>query len=216
PPSVLTQLAFFSLRRLTDFLGFSVATLRVIQALNATAAAAGATLLYGIARTLGGSRGLSGLCGVLLAVSFAYWHFANDDRQLLSPVILLLIVWLIVRARVSGTWSWRLVAGTALLNALAVLLRQENVLFGLAAVVLLGLGRPWRAAVRDALMYALVGGIGTWVAAIFVARALVPEVHDLRGAVYWYLWIFHEHLGRTQDFQSFEYATKFDLPRVLK
>jgi hypothetical protein len=56
PISLLTQLTFFGLRRLADRLGFPVATLTIIQTVNALAAGVGAALLYGIVRTLGGSR----------------------------------------------------------------------------------------------------------------------------------------------------------------
>ena len=216
PPSLLTQLGFFGLKRLTDLFGLSIAPLKVIQTVNALAAGSGAALLYGIARVVGGSRLLSAFIGILLAVSFAYWHFANDDRQLISLVVLLLIFWLIVRARVRGAWGWPFVAGVGLLNALAVLLRQENALFGLAAVVLLCFGRPWRSAGRDAILYAVIGTVGTWMVAILFALAFVPDVHTFRDAVYWYLWIFHEHIGQPLDFQGFEYATKFDVPRVIK
>src|SRR6185295_10762093 len=122
PPSLLTQLGFFGLRRLADRLGLPVETLTIIQTVNALAAGIGAAVIYG----------------------------------------------LIARARARGDWTWRLVAGVALLNSLAVLLRQENVLFGLAAVALLTVGRPWRPAVRDALVYGAVGSVGTWTAAVVV------------------------------------------------
>jgi hypothetical protein len=141
PPSLLTQLGFFGLRRLADRLGLPVETLTIIQTVNALAAGIGAAVLYGLVRALGGSRLLGVLSAALLAVSFGYWYFADGEMQLLSLVVLLVIFWLIARARARGDWTWRLVAGVALLNSLAVLLRQENVLFGLAAVALLTVGQ---------------------------------------------------------------------------
>lgn len=216
PPSLLSQLGFFGLRRLADRIGLSVATLTIIQTVNALAAGVGAALLYGIVRALGGSRLLAGLSAALLAVSFGYWYFADGEVQLLSLVVLLAIFWLIARARARGDWTWRFVAGVALLNSLAGLLRQENVTFGFAAVALLAVGRPWRRAVTDALVYAVAGSIGLWAAVLFIGLRWAPGVQTVTDAVQWYLWIFRVHVGAVQDFQGFEHATKFDVPRVVK
>jgi len=216
PPSLFSQLGFFGLRRLADLLGLSIATLTIIQTVNALAAGVGAALLHGIVRALGGSRLLGALSAALLAVSFGYWHFADGEVQLLSLVVLLAIFWLIARARARGDWTWRFVAGVALLNSLAGLLRQENVLFGLAAVALLGVARPWRRAASDALVYAVVGSLGMWTTVLFVGLRWAPGVQTVTDAVQWYLWIFRVHVGAVQDFQGFEYATKFDVPRVVK
>jgi hypothetical protein len=214
PPSALTHYLFFGLKRLADASGVPIGTLRLIQTVNAVAAGAGAALVYGIVRALGARRTLGALTGGLLAVSFGYWHFANGDLQLLSLVVLLLIFWLIVRARVRGAWSSWFVVGIAVLNAVAGLLRQENVLFGFAAVALLCFGRPWRPALRDALLYVVVGSLGTWTGAVLLAKS--RHTVSISGAIHWYLWIFREHVGHQQEFQGFEYATKFDVPRVVK
>jgi hypothetical protein len=216
PPSLLSQLGFFGLRRLADRLGLSIATLTIIQTVNALAAGGGAALLYGIVRALGGSRLLAGLSAALLAVSFGYWYFADGEVQLLSLVVLLAIFWLIARARTRGDWTWRFVAGVALLNSLAGLLRQENVIFGFAAVALLAVGRPWRRAGADALLYAAAGSIGLWAAVLVIGLGWAPGVRTVTDAVQWYLWIFRVHVGAVQDFQGFEHATKFDVPRVVK
>ena len=216
PPSLLTQLCFLGLRRLADRLGLSVATLTIIQTVNALAAGVGAALLYGIVRTLGGSRLLAVLSAALLAVSFGYWYFADGEAQLISLVVLLAIFWLIAQARARGDWTWRFVAGVALLNSLAGLLRQENVIFGFAAVALLAVGRPWRRAGADALVYAAAGSIGLWAAVLFIGLGWAPGVQTVTDAVQWYLWIFRVHVGAVQDFQGFEHATKFDVPRVVK
>jgi hypothetical protein len=216
PPSLLTQLCFLGLRRLADRLGLPIATLTIIQTVNALAAGVGAALLYGIVRTLGGSRLLAVLSAALLAVSFGYWYFADGEAQLISLVVLLAIFWLIAQARARGDWTWRFVAGVALLNSLAGLLRQENVIFGFAAVALLAVGRPWRRAVADALVYAAAGSIGLWAAVLFIGLGWAPGVQTVTDAVQWYLWIFRVHVGAVQDFQGFEHATKFDVPRVVK
>ena len=216
PISLLTQLAFFGLRRLADCLGFSVATLTIIQTVNALAAGAGAALLYATVRTLGGSRLVGVLTAALLAVSFGYWYFANGEIQLLSLVVLLVIFWLIARAHARGSWTWRFVAGVALLHSLAMLLRQENVLFGLAVIALLCVGRPWRQAVSDALVYVAAGALATCTAVLFMGLLWAPGVNTLTDAVQWYFWAFRVHVGSTQEFQGFEHATKFDVLRVVK
>jgi hypothetical protein len=216
PPSLLTQLGFFGLKRLADRLGLAIAPLTIIQTVNALAAGVGAALLHGIVATLGGSRLLGVLSAALLAVSFGYWYFANGELQLLSLVVLLTIFWLIARARARGAWTCRFVAGVALLNSLAVMLRQENVLFGFAAVALLCVGRPWRRAVGDALVYAAAGALGTWTAVFFIGLLWTPGVETIADVAQWYLWIFRVHVGAPQDFQAFEHATTFDVPRVVK
>ena len=216
PISLLTQLTFFGLRRLSDRFGLAIATLTIIQTVNALAAGVGAALFYGIVRTLGGSRLLGVLSAALLAVSFGYWHYANGEMQMLSLVVLLLIFWLVARACARGAWTWRFVTGVALLNSLAMLLRQENVLFGFAAVALLCFGRPWRRAVSDALVYVAAGAVGTWTAVLLLGLLWAPDVKTVTDAVQWYFWAFRVHVGATQDFQGFEHATKFDVLRVVK
>lgn len=216
PISLLTQLTFFGLRRLSDRFGLAIATLTIIQTVNALAAGVGAALFYGIVRTLGGSRLLGVLSAALLAVSFGYWHYANGEMQMLSLVVLLLIFWLVARACARGAWTWRFVTGVALLNSLAMLLRQENVLFGFAAVALLCFGRPWRRAVSDALVYVAAGAVGTWTAVLVLGLLWAPDVKTVTDAVQWYFWAFRVHVGATQDFQGFEHATKFDVLRVVK
>jgi hypothetical protein len=214
PTSALTQYAFFILTRLVDAAGLSLSTLKIIQTVNAVAAGVGAWFMYGIVLTLGGSRLLGVLSAALLSVSFGYWYFANGEMQLISLVVLLSIFWLVARARARGVWGPWFVVGVALLNSLAALLRQENVLFGCAAVALLCVGRPWRGAMRDALVYAAAGSLGTWAGAVLLVNTRhavgVPE------AIQWYLWVFRVHIGATQDFQGLEHATAFDVPRVVK
>jgi len=214
PPSALTQYFFFIVKRLTDAAGLSIATLTIIQTVNAAVAGAGAALMCSIVRYLGGGRRLGVLSGALLAVSFGYWPFANGERQLLSLVVLLLIFKLIVRVRMRGEWSPWFVASVGFLNALAVLLRQENVLFGFAAVALLGLGRSWRSALRDAVIYGAIGSLGTSMGVFLLAES--RHAASAADVLRWYVWAVREHVGTAQDFQAFEHATAFDVPRVVK
>ena len=48
-----------------------------------------------------------------------------------------------------------------LLNAVAVLFRQENFLFGFAAIALMTVGRPWRELPKTAMLYSAGGVAGS-------------------------------------------------------
>jgi hypothetical protein len=97
-----------------------------------------------------------------------------------------------------------------------MLLRQENVLFGPAVIALLCVGRPWRLAVNDALVYVAAGALGTCTAVLILGLLWVPGVKTVTDTVEWYLWAFRVHVGSTQEFQGFEHAMKFDVARVVK
>ena len=97
-----------------------------------------------------------------------------------------------------------------------MLLRQENVLFGLAVIALLCVGRPWRQAVSDALVYVAAGALATCTAVLILGLLWVPGVKTVTDTVEWYLWAFRVHVGSTQEFQGFEHAMKFDVARVVK
>src|SRR5262249_3939610 len=159
----------YLLTRLLAGLGVHVPTLTLIQSVNAIAAAMGAVIFYRVLRLLG-DRLTSALGAALLATSFGYWYFANGERQHLSLVVLLVIFWALVRARVKGIeLDWQFVAAMGLLNAVAVALRQENFLFGLAAIALLASGRPRRVALRDGGIYFAAGAVGTLAVAAMLA-----------------------------------------------
>lgn len=218
PTSTGSQLLMYLLRRLLDVLHVPISTLVMIQAINALVAGAGVVVFYRVLQLLGGW--LASLVGaVLLAVSFGYWLFANGERQHFSLVILLVIFYLLARARVdSPEFHWRFVASMGALNAVAVAFRQENFLFGFAAVALLAVGRPWRVGARDALIYATAGAVGTLlVGAVLALLAVWFKV----GTFGWYVWYYFGgwlsySLGSAQDYQAFEHASGFDIPRVVK
>jgi len=218
PTSTGTQLLMYLMRHLLDVLRVSISTLAMIQAVNALVAGAGVVVFYRVLRLLGGS--LTAIVGsVLLAVSFGYWFFANGERQHLSLVILLVIFYLLVRARSDRTeFHRRFVTLMGLLNALAVAFRQENFLFGFAAVALLAVGRPWRVGARDALIYATAGVVGTVLVVTLFALLAVWFGIGTFGWYCWYYcggWLTHS-LGSAQDYQAFEHASGFDIPRVIK
>jgi hypothetical protein len=152
-------------------------------------------------------------------VSFGYWFFTNGERQHLSLAILLVVFYLLVRARIDDAQlHWRFVALMGLLNAVAVAFRQENFLFGFAAVAMLATGRSWRVGARNAVIYAAAGVVGTGlVVIVFAWLAFWFGV----GTFGWYCWYYAggwltDSLGRAQDYQAFEHATGFDIPRAIK
>jgi hypothetical protein len=197
---------FFSLKRLLSLLGLSVGTLSLIQTVNAVVAALEAVLFFRVIRLLGGGVLLGILGAALLAASFGSWYFANGEVQHLSLGVLLLIFYLLLRARMTGkpcgTWF---VIGLGLLNAVAVLLRQENFLFGFAPVAMLVVGRPWRRGLKDGLLYTGTGILGTaaliWAVGHFLLGKSTPA-----EIVRWYFWLF-EYVGALQEYRSFESAS---------
>jgi hypothetical protein len=218
PTSAGTQVLVYLLRRLLDLLRVPISTLALIQVVNAVAAAVGVVVFYRVLGHLGGW--LTSIVGAaLLAVTFGYWYFANGERQHLSLVILLVIFGRLIRARVDGIeLGGRSVALMGLLNAVAVALRQENFLFGFAAVALLAVDRPWRGGARDAWIYASAGVVGTVLCgAVLALFGVWSGVYTFR----WYCWYyfggwFSYSMGSPQDYQAFEHATSFDIPRVIK
>lgn len=212
-----TQVSMYLLTRLLAGLGVHVPTLTLIQSVNAIAAATGAVIFYRVLRLLG-DRLTGALGAALLATSFGYWYFANGERQHLSLVVLLLIFWALVRARVKGIeLDWKLVAAMGLLNAVAVALRQENFLFGLAAIALLGSGRPWRSALREGGTYFAAGAVGTFVLAAMLALCAVSfGTKTFSNYVSYYFTWLADYTKNPQDYQGFAHATSFDIPRAVK
>ncbi len=163
----------FCLRQLLASLGEPVGVLALIQAVNAGLAATAAVLLYGAIRLLGGGLYLGWAAGGLLAVSFSSWYSANGELHHFPLVILELMFLLLVRARVRSTpWSAGFPITLGALNALAIMLHQESVLFGFAAVAMLWAGRPWRDGLRDGLWFTLSGSATTLVLAVAIALSL--------------------------------------------
>jgi hypothetical protein len=218
PTAAGTQVLMYLLRRLVDMLRIPIATITLIQVVNVVVAGVGIVAFYRTLRSFG-SWLLSAIGAAILGVSFGYWFFTNGERQHLSLVVLLVIFWRLVRARAHGTdFGWRFVALMGILNAFSVFLRQENFLFGLAAVALLVVGRPWRVGVRDALIYGVTGAVATAVAGAVLALSAVSFGV---GTFRWYCWYYFggwlsDSLGRPQDYQAFEHASGFDIPRAVK
>jgi hypothetical protein len=213
--SALTGYGFFSLKRALTWLGAPVRTLMLIQIVNALVAGAGVAVFYKTLRILGADRVLGVLGAALLATSFGYWYFANGEFQHVSLLVLLFIFDRLVRERASaGAPSVRWVVVLAVLNAFAVLFRQENFLFGFAAVAFLMVGRPWREGLKNGVLYAAVGSVTTGILVFLVGHFLLG-LSTLEGFARWYLWL-AEYVQHPQDYQAFEARLAFDLPRVVK
>lgn len=214
--SPLTGYFFFSLKGVLSALGLQVVTLTLIQTVNAAVAALETVLLYNVIQLVGGGSILGVLGGALFATSFGSWYFANGEYQHLSLGVLLVILYLLLRARLTEKlYGYGFIVGLALLNSIAVLFRQENFLFGLAVVAMLMVGRPWSQGVKEGLVYTLAGSIGTLVLVLAVGvylRGLSTPQEFAR----WYFWIF-DYVRGPQEYHEFEYAgLPFVGPRVVK
>lgn len=179
--------ALHLLRRGLAALGLPMATLSLIQTVNAVAAALGAVLQYTMIRLLGGGLILGTAGSLLLATSFGYWYFANGEIHHFSLVVLLTIFAVLVRMRVSGRrLSDRYLIGLGVLNAVAVLLHQENFLFGLGAVAMLAVGSPWRVGLRDGFVYTVSGSLATVILVVAVGLGL-RGLSSLEDVFHWYV-----------------------------
>ena len=185
----LPMYALFGLGRLLAAAGLPVATLPLIQGVNAVLAGAGAVLLYAAVVVIGGGRALGLVGGGLLAVSFAFWYFANGELHHVSLVLLQAIFVLILRARARGAaLRWPALVGLGALNALAALCHQESFLFGFAAVALLMAARPLREGARDAVVYTLSGSAATAVLAVLIDVGPRGS-RSLGEFLRWFFWI---------------------------
>ncbi len=179
--------AIYLLRRGLADLGMPMATLSLIQTVNAAVASLGAVLQYTIIRLLGGGLVLAMAGGLLLATSFGYWYFANGEIHHFSLVVLLAIFLVLVRVRISGRrLSDRYLVGLGVLNAVAVLLHQENFLFGLCVVAMLAVGCPWRVGLKDGLIYTVSGSLTTAILIVAVGVGL-RGLSSLEDVLHWYV-----------------------------
>lgn len=195
----LTTYLFFSVKRALSAVGLVPRTLTVIQTVNALVAGTAAALLYQLIRLLGGSAVLGLAGGALLAGSFACWYFANGETHHIAFGLLLAIFFLVLEKRVTKRpYGDTFVVVMALLNSFAVLLRQDSFLFGFTPVALLVVGRARREALRHAILYTVVGSLGTLVLVVTVGRFLLG-LQTLEEFGRWYLWRVG-YLGTPQEY----------------
>jgi hypothetical protein len=177
----------YTLKRLLAWVGTPVATLSIIQTLNAGLAALGAVMFYRLVRVLSGDNLLALLGGALLATSFGYWYFANGELHHWGLVFPLAIFVLIVGHRRRGGGAPALTAGLGALNAVGIMFHQDAVLFGFSAVVMLLVDRPRREGVADAAAYIAGGSVATMALAVLVG-IFVRGLDTARDLLEWYFW----------------------------
>jgi hypothetical protein len=176
-------------RRGLAALGVPVATLTVMQVLNAALAGAGAVLFARVLRLLSGDAVLAAAGGGLLAASFGYWYFANGEIHHWGLVLILTIFLLVVRRRLGGPpgAAYGFAGAIGFGNALAIVFHQDAVLFGFAVVAMLVVDRPWRPALKEAAAYVVAGSVGTAALAVWVG-VFVRGVGSVREFFQWYFW----------------------------
>ena len=177
------------LKRAVVGTGLHVQTLWIFQGLNAVVSGFGAAALFLTIRRFGGSSYWALVGTALVFVSFGVWYFANGEVHHVGLAILLWIFYLVtaLRRRVTGPIPVAALIGLGFLNAVAVFFHQEHFIFGLAAVALLLVGRPWRRGLSESLIYAVAGSAGTFLLIYLVGRVLVGA-RTLRDIGAWYFW----------------------------
>jgi hypothetical protein len=188
PNSMLTTFSFFQLRRLLAAVGFAPPTIELVRTVNALSAALSGFLFYRIVFLLGGGAFWGAVGAGLLAGSYGFWYFANGEMHHLAMVFVLLVFYLLLRRRVlDEPITPAFVCGVALLNVAAGFFHQEHFAFGLTAVALLVVARPWRQGARDAALYTGSGIAGS--AAVLLAMGGgVLGLRSLDAIRRWYFW----------------------------
>ena len=169
----LPMYLLFRLRQLLADLGEPVGVLALIQAVNAALAATAAVLLYGAIRLLGGGPFSDGPRAASSPARSRRGTSPTASSTISRWWCSQLIFLLLVRARArNAPWSAGFPIALGALNALAIMLHQESVLFGFGAVAMLWAGRPWRDGLRDGLWYTLAGSAATLALAVAIAVSL--------------------------------------------
>jgi hypothetical protein len=122
-------------------LGWTGGAERPLQVMNALAGALGAALFAALAgRMLPQTPRTAGaLAGLLLGASYAYWYFAIEvEVYTIAAVLLVVALWLMLLLARRPTPGLAVALGV--IQGLAVLFHQTNVLLSLPALVALGLG----------------------------------------------------------------------------
>lgn len=136
----------FLVRALLESLGWRGSVLVPLQGVNALAGSLGVALFAGLVQRLTRRADLA-LCGaLLLGGSYAYWYYAVEvEVYTIAALFLVGCLWLLVEGiRTDGETpsSPRLWATLGVVQGLAVLFHQTNVLLGVpVALAILGMGR---------------------------------------------------------------------------
>ncbi|EFO79410.1 hypothetical protein OSCT_2758 [Oscillochloris trichoides DG-6] len=122
-----------SIRSLALRWGWQGSAALLIQIANALAGAAGVTIFLALVRASGGNRMQAALGALLLAASYAFWYYAVEV-EVYTIAALFLIVALGILLRMLERPTIALALGLGLVQGLAVLFHQTNVLLSIPAL----------------------------------------------------------------------------------
>lgn len=177
-------------------LGLADDPLRALESLNALLGATAVALVWFVLRVRGALGRVAAVAGTAGAgLSFGVWYYSVSVEVYLLSLVLLLatFVALTTARRTRGT-----IVAVGLLNGLAVLGHQANVLFAVVVAVELGRHVSWRTALARLAAYGAAAA-GVVVAAYGAALALVVRPGSPSEAADWFVRYAQEegywHLG---------------------
>lgn len=158
-----------SIRALAAMLGWQGSVKIWLQVVNALAGATGVVLIFLLCRALTGVLVPSLAAALSVGLSYAYWYYAVEvEVYTLAAIALIASLWLL--AMIARAPTWQTAVWLGLVQALAVLGHQTNVLLTLPGLLTIWLAVPDRRhSFALTLAYLLpltmvVGGAYLWVA----------------------------------------------------
>jgi hypothetical protein len=177
----------------------AVDPISVMQLLNAAVGTAGVLVLARIAWRCVGRPEAGMVAAVLLGFSYAYWFYLNCEIHVAGTVFLLLAFGRLLAVRSA---SIRDMVVIGVWHSLAVLVHQENLLFGAVVLAALWLSEGTRTRrVGASCVYVLVGVGLTALCYLVVATAIL----HIGSPLQFYLWLTEQlHTGNTPQFVSMQ------------
>ena len=164
-------------------LGLGNDSLRVVESLNALLGAASAVLVWLTLRTRAGlARGPAAIGTGGAGLSYGFWYYSVSLEVYLLGLVLLLAAFLVLTSprRTPGV-----IVAVGVLNGLAVLGHQANVLFGIVVVIELARRVDRATAARRIALYGATAA-GVVVAAYGAVLALVVRPASVDQASNWF------------------------------
>ncbi len=180
-----------SIRRLALALGWQGSAAWLIQAANALAGAAGVTLFFALVRQTSGSNRHAALAAVLLGSSYAFWYYAVEvEVYTIAALFLILALWILLRLLEQP--SIGLALGLGLVQGLAVLFHQTNVLLSIPALWVVWrsrdeAGQRWLSVSKPTLLLAYTIPLGLIVAGAYLGVGV--GVSGFRSWTQLYTWM---------------------------